>query len=384
MRALLIVLDGLGVGEMPDARNFGDVGANTLGNIDRHLTFELPNLEKLGLGKITPLRNIRSDLKAQACWGKMAERSAAKDTVAGHWELMGVVVEQPFALFPDGFPAELITELKKVSEVSGVLANCAASGTEIINRLGKEHLQTGWPIVYTSADSVLQIAAHINVVPPEKLYQLCLQARKIADRYNICRVIARPFAGAEGNFYRVSEARRDFPLQPPAETVLDILLESNVTTIGVGKIASIFANRGIQVSYPTKNNRDSLEQILNLLKTTEGGLIFANLVDFDMLYGHRNDGPGFVQALHEFDSYLPKIIAALRADDLLIITADHGCDPFFSGTDHTREYVPLLLYSSTLEPYFLGVRETFADVGATLLDFFQIERQIFARSCWQK
>ncbi len=384
MRALVIVLDGVGCGELPDAKDFGDCGADTLGHLDRQFSFKLPALEKIGLGNISQFRNFRK-IPAAGCWGKMAEQAPAKDTVAGHWEMMGVVVKKPFALFPDGFPQDLINEFLQMNKLSGILGNCTASGTEIIRKFGQDHLQTGFPIVYTSADSVLQIAAHIGRIPPERLYEICEQTRKLADRYNICRVIARPFDGREGNFFRIADKRKDFTMEPFQQTVLDFLTEHKIATIGVGKIGSIFAGRGISESISTKNNLDGLQKISRLLSEIPAGFIFVNLVDFDMLYGHRNDAQGFVNALIEFDEYLQKILQLLKRDDLLIICADHGCDPFFSGTDHTREYVPLLVYSRLIsEPKSLGVRKTFADIGATLLDFFKIKQKINACGFWKE
>jgi phosphopentomutase len=305
----------------------------------------------------------------------MAELSRGKDTIAGHWELMGIILDEAFALYPQGFPPDLIDEFKTRCRVSGVLGNSAASGTEIIAARGAEHVRTGYPIVYTSADSVLQIAAHEEVIPLEALYEMCLRARRICDERRIGRVIARPFIGAAGNFSRTTN-RRDYPMVPPRKTVLDLLLDAGMETAAIGKIENIFAGRGIGRSRPSHSNAEGLAFIEEELATLRHGLAFANLVDFDMLYGHRNDAVGYGAALEEFDAGLAGLLARLAPGDLLVITADHGCDPTFPGTDHTREYAPLLACGPGLAAAPLGTRAAFADVGATIMDIFGIAHDL--------
>ena len=363
MRALLLVLDSVGVGHAPDAAKYGDEGANTLGHIlEQSPDLALPNLNSLGLSRVRG-----SDGEARASFGRMRERSAGKDTTTGHWEIAGVVLEQPFATFAQ-FPDELVREIERGAGVS-FIGNCARSGTEILAELGDEHLRTGKLILYTSADSVLQIAAHENVVPVERLYEICRLARDVADRYRIGRVIARPFLGEPGKYRRTSN-RHDFSLPPP-RTVLDALGEHGVTVLGVGKISDIFAGRGVAESFPTTANGDGMRRIEELWRVRKEGLIFANLVDFDMLFGHRRDVAGYARALREFDQWLGIFLEQILPNDLVIITADHGNDPTFRGTDHTREEVPLLVIAGG-ESRDLGTRESFADVAATLAEFFNL------------
>lgn len=371
-RIFLIVLDSVGVGSLPDASTYGDNGANTLLHVaEKCGGLALPNLQMLGLGNILPVPGVAAVPAPLASWGRMAERSRGKDTIAGHWELMGIVLEQAFALYPGGFPASLIEEFKERTGVAGVLGNKAASGTGIIAELGAEHARTGWPIVYTSADSVLQIAAHEEVIALEALYEMCRRARRLCDERRIGRVIARPFTGSAGGFRRTTN-RRDFPMLPPSQTVLDLLLANGLETVAIGKIENIFAGCGIGRSRPSHSNAEGMYQVEAEAAELQRGLAFANLVDFDMLYGHRNDAAGYGAALEAFDRDLSRLLAKLEAGDLLLITADHGCDPAYPGSDHTREYVPLLAWGPGLAAVPLGDRATFADVGATILDAFGI------------
>jgi len=369
-RAVLIVLDSVGVGSLPDAADFGDEGANTLVHVAESCGgLRLPHLGKLGLGNIVPVPGVPPVPAPLASWGRMAERSRGKDTLNGHWELMGLVLDRPFALFPGGFPPELIAAFEDRTGVEGVLGNKAASGTEIIAELGAEHLRTGRPIVYTSADSVFQIAAHEEVIPVAALYEMCLQTRAVCDDWLIGRVIARPFIGRPGAFTRTTN-RRDFSMPPPGKTALDLLLEAGLDVTAVGKIENIFAGRGIGRSFPSHGDAEGMDLVRRELAAARRGLVFANLVDFDTLYGHRNDAAGYGAALEAFDAELGRLLAGLGPRDMLIVTADHGCDPAFPGTDHTREYVPLLVYGPGLPAKPLGVRSTFADVGASVLEVF--------------
>jgi phosphopentomutase len=371
-RALVVVLDSVGAGWQPDAGKFGDEGANTLAHVAEHMGgLDLPHMQQLGLGNILPIQGVPPASSPQAAYGSMTERSGSKDTMAGHWELMGLAVEKPFPTFPKGFPKEMLEKFYKATGVKKVLGNKPASGTAIIAELGEEHLLTGFPILYTSADSVFQVAAHEEVVPLAELYDICEKARRICDEYQVGRVIARPFLGEEGNFTRTAN-RKDFPMLPPGKTALDLLKKNNFPVTAIGKIEDIFAGQGITRALHTKSNDQGMETLLEELSVTQRGLIFINLVDFDMLYGHRNNAEGYAWALEDFDRDLGKLLPLLREDDLLIITADHGCDPTFPGTDHTREQVPLLAYSPHLQPYNLGTRQTFADLGVTLLDLFGI------------
>ncbi|MHA3775324.1 phosphopentomutase [Verrucomicrobiota bacterium sgz303538] len=369
MRALLLVLDSVGCGRAPDAASFGDEGANTLGHIlEANPELELPTLFSLGLWKILTgdVFSPRSQ-DTQARWGRMRERSRGKDTTTGHWEIAGVILDQPFATF-EKFPSELIQAIQREAKVE-FIGNYPQSGTVILDELGPDHLRTGKPILYTSADSVLQIAAHEQITPTAKLYEICRIARKHANAYRIGRVIARPFNGTERNFRRTS-GRHDYSMVPP-RTVLNAIAETGLPVHGVGKISDIFAGSGITRSTPTASNTEGMEAIDQLWLTGEDGLIFANLVDFDMIYGHRRDVGGYAQALVEFDAWLAGFLGRIDPEDLVIITADHGNDPTFHGTDHTREEVPLMLiHSGQTGP--LGTRRTFADVAATLAEYFRV------------
>ena len=367
------MLDSLGIGELPDAAKFGDRGSNTLGNIAGRIQLNIPHLLSLGLGNIRSLEGLLPVKNPQASYGMMAEKSAGKDTTTGHWELMGLVLHCPFPTYPRGFPPRIMKRFEK--EIGrATLGNFPASGTKIIKELGEQHIKTGYPIIYTSADSVFQIAAHQEVIPLEQLYQFCQIARKILQgRDGVARVIARPFIGKPGSFARTVK-RRDYSLAPAGETLLDKLKNKGIEVIGVGKIGDIFAQKGLTRSFPTKSNKQSIQQTIQIMKEPLEGLIFTNLVDFDMLYGHRNNPEGYARALEEFDSFLPKIIQARKNCDIIAITADHGCDPTTVSTDHSREYVPLLIWGDKIKKgYNIGIRSSFADLGQTLAEVLQCE-----------
>jgi phosphopentomutase len=379
-RVLLIILDSVGVGALPDAHKYGDQDCNTLANIAKKIKgLNLPNLEKLGLGVIIPILGIRNKIIPLAFYGKMAERSNGKDSTIGHWEIAGVITKKPLPTFPNGFPKKIIQEFIKKSGYQ-IIGNYPASGTEIIKELGIEHMKSKKLIVYTSADSVFQIAAHEEIIPLEELYKVCQIAREILNHYRVGRVIARPFIGREGNFQRTKN-RKDFSLKPPEETLLNFLEKNKIEIFGVGKIKDLFGGSGINICYPTSNNHEGIHKTIELLKEVDKGLIFTNLIDFDMIYGHRNNYLGYAEALSEFDSHLPDIIKLLNENDLLIITADHGCDPTTKGTDHSREYVPLLVYHKKIKlGKSLGIRKSFADVGATIAEIFGLSKLKNGRS----
>ena len=372
-RVVIVILDSLGAGELPDASLFGDEGSNTLGNTARAVGgLKLPNLEAMGLGKIIPIEGLRDDITPRAFYGKMTEVSGAKDTTTGHWEITGIVTAKPFPKYPNGFPGEIIEKFTKAIG-RPVLGNKPASGTEIIKELGEEHIRTGNPIVYTSADSVFQIAACETVIPVEELYEMCNTARRIlTGRHNVGRVIARPFV-VSGRQYIRTERRRDFSVTPPEPTLLDIARESGLDVIGVGKIGDIFAHRGLTQEIHTGNNREGIDQTIRCIKKDSRGIIFTNLIDFDMKYGHRNDPEGYAGCLEEFDKRLTEMLDALKDDDILSITADHGCDPTTPSTDHSREYVPLLVYGKVLgRARSLGIRQGFSDLGATIAEALEL------------
>ena len=380
-RAVIIVLDSAGIGELPDAAKYGDEGSNTFVNIKKSRPdMDLKNMCSLGLGNIDGkdialLGKVENPI---GCFGKMAEASNGKDTTTGHWEMTGIITENPFPTFTKtGFPYEVMRRLEADTGDMGFLGNLAASGTEIINILGDEHVRTGFPIVYTSADSVFQIAAHEDVVPVEKLYWICEKARAILQGpYAVARVIARPFTGTSGHYVRTKN-RRDFSLAPTSATILDLISGAGKNVTAVGKIEDIFQHRGITVSSHTTNNHDGTEKTIEFIKKDSDGLIFTNLVDFDMVYGHRNDINGYKNALEAFDKKLPEIISALKDEDILFITADHGCDPTTPSTDHSREYVPLLVYGKNIKHGVnLGIRSTFADLGKTVVDYLGIENSL--------
>lgn len=372
-RVFLIVLDGVGVGELPDAAVYGDQGSNTLGNLSRAVGgMDLPHLERMGLGKLTKIQGLADDIPG-GIFGRMAEASPGKDTTTGHWEMAGLILPRPFPVYPNGFPEPIINEFIKRTG-RGVLGNKPASGTVIIEEFGREHLQTGALIVYTSADSVFQIAAHERVVPLEELYRFCEIAREILQgEHGVGRVIARPFSGEPDSFYRTA-GRKDFSLKPIGPTVLDRMKEAGLTVFGVGKIEDIFSWQGLTASNHTRNNEETLSFISELIGKDFTGLVFANCIDFDMLYGHRNDSEGFYRALKNVDDWLGENLFRLRQGDVLIITADHGGDPTTPSTDHSREYTPLLISGPGLaEGIDLGTRKTFADIAASLCDWFRLE-----------
>ncbi|MEK7369551.1 MAG: phosphopentomutase [Planctomycetota bacterium] len=384
-RVVIVILDSLGAGELPDASLFGDEGSNTLGNTARAVGgLKLPNLEALGLGKIIPIEGLRDDITPRAFYGKMAEVSGAKDTTTGHWEIAGIVTAKPFPTYPNGFPGEIIEKFTKAIG-RPVLGNKPASGTEIIKELGKEHIRTGNPIVYTSADSVFQIAACETVIPVEELYEMCNTARRIlTGRHNVGRVIARPFVVSGGQYIR-TERRKDFSVTPPEPTLLDIAKESGLDVIGVGKIGDIFAHRGLTQEIHTGNNREGIDQTIRCIKKDSKGIIFTNLIDFDMKYGHRNDPEGYAGCLEEFDARLSEILDNLKDDDILSITADHGCDPTTPSTDHSREYVPLLVYGKALgRARSLGIRQGFSDLGATIAEALELPPLGYGKSFYKE
>ncbi|KAF1086505.1 Phosphopentomutase [Sporotomaculum syntrophicum] len=373
-KVVIIVLDSAGIGELPDAHLYGDCGSNTLGNCSRVVGgLNLPHLEKMGLGNLTEIVGVPPVDTPNACFGKMAELSAGKDTTTGHWEIAGLVLDKPFPVFPAGFPTEIIEPFKQ-SIGRDILGNKVASGTAIIEELGVEHMRTGRPIVYTSADSVFQIAAHEEVVPLDELYRMCRIAREmLIGDYAVGRVIARPFVGSPGSFKRTAN-RHDYSVLPPRPTVLDLLHDHGLTVAAVGKINDIFAGQGISSSVHINDNMDGVDKTLSLIREDFNGLIFANLVDFDQQYGHRNDPAGYASALEEFDCRVPEIINALRPEDVLILTADHGCDPTTASTDHSREYVPLLVTGQAIRSGVdLGTRASFSDIAATLARFFELD-----------
>lgn len=374
-RVTIIVLDSVGAGELPDADRYGDAGSHTLAHTAAAVGgLHLPHLEELGLGCITPVQGVACVPRPRAAYGKMAERSAGKDTTTGHWEIAGLILEHAFPTYPEGFPPEVIAAFsRRIGRP--VLGNKPASGTVIIEELGAEHLRTGFPIVYTSADSVFQIAAHEEIISVEELYRYCRIAREIlVGEHGVARVIARPFTGRPGAFHR-TERRRDFSLPPPAPTVLDRIKEKGREVYGIGKIEDIFAGRGLTRAIHTTGNLDGIQATCRALEEEFVGLIFTNLVDYDMLYGHRNDPAGYARALEEFDRHLPEIMQRVGRDEVLIITADHGCDPTTPSTDHSREYVPLLVYGEKagLPAVNLGIRSTFAGVAATLAGWFGLD-----------
>lgn len=372
-RVFLIVLDSVGIGAMEDAASFGDAGCNTLKSASKSSAFHMPNMEKLGLFNIDGIDWKDGIEKPQAAYARMTEKSKGKDTTIGHWEIAGIISENPLPTYPNGFPDEVLTPFKEMTG-RGVLCNQPYSGTDVIRDYGEEHLKTGALIVYTSADSVFQIAAHEEIVPVEQLYEYCEIARKILiGKHGVGRVIARPFVGEAGHFVRTGN-RHDFSLLPPEKTMLDVLKEHGKDVIGVGKIRDIFAGCGLtEYTYTKGGNPEGIKKTLEYLDKDFDGLCFVNLVDYDMLYGHRNDIEGYGRALGEFDDAIPEMLKKMREDDVLMITADHGCDPGYTqSTDHSREYTPLVMYGKQIEPTNLGTRETFADIGATVLKYLGV------------
>jgi len=377
----LIILDACGIGELPDAKLYQDEGSNTIVNTAKTVGgLKLPNLEKMGLGNIDTIPGVNPNNSSVANFGKMAELSVGKDSTSGHWEIMGLILKKPFPVYPHGFPPEIIGKFEKAIGRK-VMGNKPASGTEIIKELGEGHIKSGKPIVYTSADSVFQIAAHEEIIPVAELYKMCMVARKIlVGEHGVARVIARPFVGKPHSFER-TERRKDFSLAPPSETVLDILKRDNIPVLGMGKIEDLFAGKGLSQSVHTKNNSDGMDKLVEAVRQFRTGLIFINLVDFDMLWGHRNNPPAFAAGLEEFDRRLPEVLDLLEIDDILIITADHGCDPTTPSTDHSREYVPLLVYGRSIRNNInLGIRESFSDVGATIAEIFGVQGTEYGKS----
>lgn len=374
-RIIVLVLDSAGIGEMPDSESWGDKGADTIGHVLESRRVNLPNMQKLGLGNIRPLAHLPAAENPIGGYGKCALKSNGKDTTTGHWEMAGIVLEKAFPTFPEGFPPRVIDKFVRETGVPGVLANFPASGTEILKQFGEEHIKTGKPIVYTSADSVFQIAAHEEVIPVERLYEICRTARKILDGADkVGRVIARPFLGSTPDDFKRTENRHDYAVPPPTDNLLPVLQEKGFDVVCIGKIASIYDSMGVTEDLTAKNNEQSIDRTINALNAESKGLIFSNLVDMDMLYGHRRDVEGYAQSLEHFDARLPEILAALKDDDLFIITADHGNDPTFPGSDHTREYAPLLVYGKNIrQGVNLGTRDSLSDIGQTVAENFGLE-----------
>ena len=377
-RVFLIVLDSFGIGELPDASEYGDKGSNTLKSCFLQKDFYVPTMKRLGLFNIDGVDFGEKTENPAAAYGRLKEASKGKDTTTGHWEICGIISEKAMPTYPDGFPQEILDEFSLLTG-RGILCNKPYSGTKVIADYGEEHLRTGALIVYTSADSVFQIAAHESIVPPEQLYEYCKIARRLlCGDHAVGRVIARPFEG-ELPFKRTAR-RHDFSLEPPKKTLLNCLSESGLDVISVGKIYDIFAGKGITESHPTKSNADGMKQTSDLLKRDFHGLCFVNLVDFDMVYGHRNDAVGYAKALTEFDGWLSDFLKNINDDDVVMITADHGCDPLTESTDHSREYIPLLIYGKTIKPINLGTRETYADIGKTVGELFGLDCDISGES----
>lgn len=376
-RVIIIVLDSVGIGSLPDAKEYGDEGCNTIGHISSLLGgLNVPNLTSLGFGNIDGINGVAKVQSPKGSYGRMMEMSSGKDTTTGHFEIAGAIVKEAFPTYPNGFDKDIIDEFEKLTGHRAI-GNKVASGTDIIEQLGQQHVETGDLIVYTSADSVFQIAAHEEVIPLDRLYEICNIARSILKgKHNVSRVIARPFIGSEGSFKRTPN-RRDFSVKPPKLTMLDYISRASLDVIGIGKISDIYAGHGITQSYHAKSNADNIKTTVDLINQNSSGLIFSNLVDFDMLYGHRNDPKGYKGALEEFDFMLVDILNALKDDDILILTADHGCDPTTKGTDHTREYTPLIIYGKSIkEGVNIGTRNSFSDIGKTVLDILNIQNDI--------
>ena len=374
-RAIVIVLDGLGVGEAPDASAYGDEGSNSVGNTAKKIGgLEVPTMQSLGFGNIIPIEGVAEVDNVQGAWGKLQPKSAGKDSVTGHWELMGIYLERPFPTYPNGFPDDVV---QAVEEATGVkfIGNIVASGTVIVQEMGAEHVRTGKPILYTSTDSVFQIAAHEEVIPLERLYEICEIAREVlVGEHGVGRVIARPFVGNESEGFTRTKNRHDYSITTPNASLIDNLADNDKTVTAVGKIYDLFGGQNIAEYYPAKSNMDSLEQLEKALTEVKEGLIFVNLVEFDQNFGHRNNYEGYANAIREFDAYLPKIMNQLNEDDIVFISADHGVDPTTDSTDHSREYVPLLVFGGGIDkPINLGTRSSLADVGATIADIFDVE-----------
>jgi phosphopentomutase len=379
---IILILDGVGIGEMPDSHLYKDEGSNTLANTAREVGgLNLPNLQSLGLGNISKIKGIDEVENPKASFGKMNELSRGKDSTTGHWEIGGLYVDLDFSYFPNGFPEEIMNKFLKLTGCKGFLGNKAASGTEIIQELGDEHVKTGFPIVYTSADSVFQIASHEEIIPLEKLYEICKITRDevLIPPIVIGRVIARPFLGNSGDYSRTAN-RKDFSLNPPSDTILDVLSKNSIDTVGIGKINDLFNYCGIKIIEKTKSNLEGFNKIVEYANKTKNSLIFANLVDFDVQYGHRNDPFGFAKALKDFDDLLPQLFNILDESDALVITADHGNDPTTPSTDHSREYVPLIYFRENKGGKNLGTRKTFSDIGKTAAEFFHVSNSLNGKS----
>lgn len=372
-RVILIILDSVGIGEMEDSYLYGDKGSNTLQNLAKAVGgLNLPNMQDLGLGNIELIEGVAAVENARGAFGKMLERSKGKDSTTGHWEMMGLVMDEAFPTYPQGFPPQLIAEFeKRIGRKT--IGNIVASGTEIIEIMGSQHMATAYPIVYTSADSVFQIAAHEDIIPLAELYEICQIARDLlAGEHGVGRVIARPFTGQAGQFKRTAN-RHDYSLQPE-KTVLNFIIEAGLKVVGIGKISDLFAAQGLSENHPSKSNHEGIEKIIELVQQEQGGLLFANLLDFDQIYGHRNDIDGYARALEEFDRRLAEIMTVMLPEDMLIISADHGCDPTTPSTDHSREYVPVLVYGkSILAGINLGTRRCFADLGQTIAEYLDVK-----------
>lgn len=380
-RVFLIVLDGVGVGELPDAHKYNDRGSNTLANVAKKINgLNLPNFSNLGLGNIIPILGVSRSDKPSASFGKMMEVSPGKDSISGHWEIAGLPLNKPFPLYESGFAKEIILPFVNQTNLPGILGNKAASGTEIIDELGEEHLQTSKPIIYTSADSVFQIAAHTDVISLERLYAICKIARKLlVGELTVGRVIARPFIGTLGNFKRTAD-RKDFPVEPHGPTIIENLQKNNIPTIAIGKIYDLFAGKGFDEKFKVSSNSDAMKKVREISEQQNYGFVACTLVDFDTLWGHRNDYLNFANALEEFDGWLLGFLHKLQPEDVLIITADHGCDPTTPGTDHSREHVPLLVYKKGMLGKNLGIRETFSDVAATIAEIFNVPNVGYGKS----
>lgn len=382
-RFIIIVLDGFGIGELPDAKEYQDEGSNTLLGIYKNTSLLLPNMKKLGLYKINGVNIHEDETNIIGCFGRGVEKSKGKNSPVGHWEISGFVTEKAFSTYPNAFPKDMIDEFVQKANLKGILCNKVGSGTEILKQYGEEHIKTGFPIIYTSADSVFQIAAHEDIIPIEKLYEICKIAREMLNmpKYNVGTVIARPFIGNSAENFTRTYNRRDFEAESFGRTMLDVLKESERDVIAIGKIEDLFTGRGITKSVHTKGNADGIAKTMDELKKDSQGLIFTNLVDFDMLYGHRNNIEGYARALEYFDSQLPKIIENMKDTDCLIITADHGNDPSTPSTNHSREYIPILVYGKQIKKNInLGTRQTYADISATILDNFDLERLPYGKS----
>jgi phosphopentomutase len=384
-RAILVILDGVGIGELPDAAEFGDEGSNTLGNLAKTVGgLQLPNFEKLGLGNISPIEGMNASDTPIANYGKLAEMAPGKDSTTGHWEIAGCILDFAFPTYPMGFPEEILVPFRqKIGR--DVLGNKPASGTEIIKELGTEHLQTGSPIVYTSADSVFQIAVHEEILPVDVLYEMCEIARELLKgKHAVSRVIARPFIGKDAESFERTRKRRDFSLKPPHKLLQNCIQEAALPTVGIGKIDDLYAGVGLDVKIHSKSNKEGMDILLDQIKLLERGLIMINLVDFDMLWGHRNNPEGFYQELQQFDTRIPEFLSFLKPGDVFIITADHGNDPTTPSTDHSREYVPILIYGPDIKKgQNLGVRKTFADLGKTIAEAFHLSKcNIAGKSFW--